>query len=304
MARVVVVKHEKSENRLTADQYYAALAVGFKELTDEGDAAAALKKFIPPGTVGMKVNCLCRKSNSTPVPLVDAFCRLLGEAGHAEDQMVVWERTSSELESAGFQLNAAGKKRRCIGTDANNLGYGRRFYSFGRVDSLVSRILTDLVDVNVNMALLKDHSIAGLSAGMKNMYGAIHNPNKFHDNNCDPFCAHVNNLEPIREKNRLTIVDAARVQYDGGPGFMAQFMAAYNGLILSDDPVAADRIGLEIVERLRSDNNRPPLKAVGRGVYYLKTAAALDLGVEELEQIDLRVVSALDSQSVARGLFG
>ncbi|MFQ6008245.1 MAG: DUF362 domain-containing protein, partial [Candidatus Zixiibacteriota bacterium] len=164
------------------------------------------------------------------------------------------------------------------------------FYSSGDVSSLVSRILTDMVDYNINLPVLKDHSIAGLSAGMKNMYGAIHNPNKFHDNNCDPFCAHVSNLEPVRKKNRLTVIDAIKVQYNGGPGYVSNYISYYNGVIMSDDPVAADRLGLKILEHMREVGGLPPLAKVGRPVKYLASAQQLGLGSADMKQIEVDVV--------------
>lgn len=304
MSRVVVVKQEENGSKATADDYRVMLQTGLAALAFTDSAAEAVRKLLPSGTVGMKTNCLARRNNSTPVALVEAFADLLNEAGHRDDQIVVWERTSRELEAAGFKLNASNGSRRCLGTDANGVGYSQRLYSFGKVDSLVSHILTDMVDCNVNMPVLKDHSIAGLSGGLKNMYGAIHNPNKFHADNCDPFCAHVNNLTPIKLKNLLTITDAVRVQYDGGPGFMEQYVAWYGGLIISDDPVAADRVGLEIITRLRSNHGRPPLEAVGREVRYLKTAESIGLGVAEWARIDLAVLApGEDVESARQGLF-
>ena len=61
------------------------------------------------------------------------------------------------------------------------------------------------------------------------MYGAINNPNKYHADNCDPYCAHVNSLEPIKSKNRLTMIDAVRVQYNGGPGYVEDYLTYYGG---------------------------------------------------------------------------
>ena len=301
MSRVVVVKIllPVIGKPWGADRYRQMLQAGWQALVGEKKTSAAVRKILPGGVIGMKTNCLAKRFNSTPVALVEALAQTLEEAGFEDNDLVIWERTSRELAEAGFALNASSRGIRCLGTDANGLGYSKSFYSSGLVDSLVSRILTDLVDHNLNLPVLKDHSIAGLSAGLKNMYGAIHNPNKFHDNNCDPYCAHINSLEPVRLKNRMTIIDAVRVQYDGGPGYMPQFLADYGGLIIGDDPVATDRVALKILERLRSDNGRPPLREVKREAKYLQTAQALGLGTADLDRIDL-VVLAVDNEGKGR----
>ncbi len=292
ISRVAVIKYTGDAPRggLSRESYRVMLLAGMLALSGEKEVSRAWRKYLPSGVIGMKTNCIARKLNSTPVALAEAVSQLLVEAGFDENDLVIWERTNRELVQAGYTLNAASTGLRCLGTDANGVGYSRGFYSSGDVSSLVTRVLTDIVDFNVNLSVLKDHSVAGLSAGLKNMYGAIHNPNKYHDNNCDPFCAHISNLEPIRKKNRLTILDAVRVQYEGGPGFVAEYMSYYNGVIISDDPVAADRVGLEILERIRRQNGRPPLEKAGRPVKYLNSAQALGLGQADMDRIEVVVL--------------
>jgi len=297
MSSVCVIKYS-GKNRgkpLASDKYQLLLEIGLKTLAGQSKIAGAVRKFIPSGVVGMKVNCLTRNLNSTPVALTAGLSKILTNTGTDSNDIIIWERTSRELELARYKLNASSFGLRCLGTDTNAVGYSQEFYSSGEVDSLVSRVMTDLVDYNINLPILKDHSIAGLSACLKNMYGAINNPNKYHDNNCDPFSADISNLEPIKSKNRLSIIDAIRVQYNGGPGYDSRYLSFYNGLIISDDPVAADTIALEILEHLRKINNLPTLQQAEREVKYLKTAEKLGLGFTDKKKIDLRVISVDDT---------
>ncbi|MCK4460946.1 MAG: DUF362 domain-containing protein [candidate division Zixibacteria bacterium] len=270
-------------------------------LTGETEDSAALRKLLPRGAVGMKTNCLTGKLNSTPVALVEALSGILEDAGWDANNIVVWERTNRELQKAGFKLNASSFGRRCLGTDANGVGYSARFYSAGESSSLVSRILEKVVAGNINMPVLKDHSIAGLSGGLKNMFGAINNPNKFHDNNGDPHVAEVSMMSPIRLKSRLTVMDAVQVQYHNGPGYDQRFLVRYGAVILSDDPVAADQVGLEIVEWLRNKGGLPNLAEAGRPATYLQTAEKLGLGVATMSDIDLKVLVVDDKGRVRPG---
>lgn len=292
MSKVVVVRQEKSNRRKnpSVSEYRQLLQAGLTGLTGKNTVKSAVAGLLRGRVIGMKTNCLTGKANSTPVALVEALSDLLVENGFDENDLVVWDRTSRELAAAGYTLNASPFGRRCLGTDAEGIGYGREFHSSGEVNSLVSRIMTDLVDCNINLPVLKDHSIAGLSASLKNMYGAINNPNKFHDNACDPFAAQISNLAPIKVKNRLSIIDAMKVQYQGGPGFVGQYLDYYNGLIISNDPVAADRIGLGILERIRIEHGQPSLEAAKRPAKYLATAEGLGLGTADLAGIDLEVI--------------
>jgi len=297
MSKVIVVRYSGGAQKkgLSKEKYLSLLGVALTELAGEQQVEKAIRKYLPNGVIGIKTNCLARSFNSTPTALTDALSLLLTQAGFDENDIIVWERTSHELAKAGYTLNASSVGRRCLGTDAYGVGYSRGFHTSGEVNSLVSRILTDLVHYNINLPVLKDHSIAGLSGGMKNMFGAINNPNKYHDNNCDPFCAHVNNLEPIKKKNRLTVLDAVKVQYNGGPGFVSEYISYYNSIIISDDPVAADRIGLEILKHARQVNGLPPLEKVGRPVKYLKSAESIGLGTADTNRIDI-VVLVVDKE--------
>ncbi len=303
MSKVIVVKYsgKTEDKRLSEELYLKMLSASLEALSDSDKPETALKRYIPNGVVGMKTNCLTGKFNSTPKALTEALSALLQKAGIKENNIIIWERTNRELKNAGYVLNASFSSHRCLGTDTNGVEYSRDFYSHGQVNSLVSNIMTKMVDYNINLPVLKDHSIAGLSAGLKNMYGAIHNPNKYHDNNCDPFCAQINMLKPIYDKNKLTIIDAMKVQYHGGPGYVGNYMADYNGLLISDDPVAVDRIGLEIVEHLRQKNKMSTLEKSNRPVRYLKTAQSIGLGIADMDKIDLTVLDINSSGVISKG---
>jgi uncharacterized protein (DUF362 family) len=291
MSLVAVAKYggKRPADGLSAEEYGYLLTAALELLSRGGGHKTLVKKLFPSGVVGMKTNCLAHQ-NSTPPALIDAFSTLLTTlAGISENNLIVWERTSREMQKAGYILNASSFGRRVLGTDAVGVGYNDDYDSSGKANSRVTRILTDLVGHSVNVPVLKDHSVAGLSAGMKNMYGAVSNPNKYHGDNCNPYAADVNSLAPIRTKHRLTIIDAVRVQYDNGPGFDPARMHDYGGLIVSTDPVAADRIALEVLERCRAQNKCPSLAEAGRPVKYLQAAQAIGLGTADMADIDLQV---------------
>jgi uncharacterized protein (DUF362 family) len=103
------------------------------------------------------------------------------------------------------------------------LGYEAALSIHGSAGSLLSKTLTQLCDAVVNLPVLKDHGIVGLTMALKSMFGVIHNPNKYHPNAGDPYVADVNMLPAIRQKVRLTIADGLTAQYEGGPTYMPQW---------------------------------------------------------------------------------
>ena len=232
----------------------------------------AWKKVVRPGeVVGLKVNGLAGPAISTSVLLVQVLCERLQEAGIPQKDIVIWDRLNSDLESAGFRVATRQDRIRCFGNDT--LGYEEELAAYGSAGSCLSKTLTQVCDAVINLPLLKDHGIAGVSIALKNMFGAIHNPNKYHLNAGDPYVADVNMLPPIRQKARLHICDATTAQYEGGPSYRPQWTWPYNALLVSRDPVALDYTGWQILEQKRAERGMKSLRALERAPNYIATAA-------------------------------
>lgn len=262
-------------------------ARGFAVLTGEresGRAAAAL--FRPGERVGIKVNTIGGRAISTRPEVAGALAAWLAGGGLAARDIVIWDRTTRELRDAGYAINTGRSGVRVFGTDADGAGYESRLTDHLDVGSLFSRILTEFVDASVSLAILKDHGLAGVTAGMKNYFGAIHNPNKYHDDRCDPFVAQVFDAPPVKARHRLTVVDALTVQFHRGPSYHARWAAKFGGLVFSRDPVAADHAAWEILERLRGEAGLASLEAEGRKPAYLGTAERMGLGTSAAEVIE------------------
>ncbi len=238
--------------------------------------------------VGIKVNCLARRVAISQPETTAALIDLLTAAGVAASKVTIWERTTNELRNAGYTPNVFKSGPRCLGTDAQNAGYSQKLYPIGSIGSLVSNILLG-VDININLAVLKDHSLAGLAGGMKNYYGAIHNPNKYHDNHCSPHVAEVCALPEIRNKNKLTVMDCLNVQYHGGPAHNPGFVEQYGGMIIGEDPVAVDFVALSVLEKIREKLGKRPLRREGRHPEWIAVAATdkYQLGNASWDTIEL-----------------
>jgi uncharacterized protein (DUF362 family) len=143
--------------------------------------------------------------------------------------------------------------------------------------------------VLINLPVLKDHDGAGVTIALKNMYGVIHNPNKYHPNGCNPYVADLNMLPEIRSKMRLTICDATTAMYEGGPGFKPEHSWNANTLLVSTDPVALDHMGWQMIERKRAEKGLKTLKAEEREPSYIATAADAEhrLGTNDAKKISL-----------------
>jgi uncharacterized protein (DUF362 family) len=260
---------------------------GFELLTGERDPrSAVLSVFGPDDRVGIKINTIGGRAISTRPEVSLSLAAWISRNGLAERNIIIWDRTNRELRDAGYKLAAGSGGLRVFGTDTDGFGYGPELVSHGNIGSLFSKIQTDAVTASISLAILKDHGLAGITAGMKNYFGAIHNPNKYHDSHCDPFVADVFDSPPVKSRHRISILDCLVVQYHRGPSFHPQWAEKFQGLAFSLDPVAADRVGWALVERFRAAKGLPSLKEEGREPVYLATAQRMGLGRADLGEIE------------------
>jgi len=252
---------------------------GIQILTGQNDIASGLRSiFSPSDRPGIKVNAIAAPELSTPPAVSLPFARLLTRIGIREKNIVIWDRTNRELRDAGYALSNEGQGFRIFGTDTAGAGYGSEPTIHRNIASLFSTIQSDFVTASVSLAVLKDHGMAGITAGMKNYYGAIHNPNKYHDDGCNPFVAELFDAPPIKSKHRLTILDALIVQCHRGPSYHPRWAVAAETMIFSLDPVAADFVGWQLIEKLRAAKGLPTLEQDHRRPLYIQTAETLGLG--------------------------
>ena len=232
-------------------------------LFDRDNPIETWKKLVRPGeTVGLKVNVLGGRGLSSNLQLVEAICERLQQAGIKASDIVVWDRDSDEMEHVGFHVATGGNRVQYFGTD--RVGYEPDLATHGSVGSRLSKILTQRCHVMINVPVLKDHCGAGVTAALKNMYGVIHNPKKLHPNGCNPYIADLNMLPEIRSKMRLTVCDATTACFEGGPGYIPEYSWKNNALIVSQDPVALDYTGWQIIERKRAEKGLKTLEGDSR----------------------------------------
>ena len=278
-SRVVVARdplQRGSSTTITARRLEALLDRAMQSLfnlavTRENSTAAWRRIASANDTVSLKVNTLGGRGISTNVDLVAAVCERLQQAGVPARNIIVWDRDTEEMERAGFRIAIGGDRVQCFGTD--RVGYEDDLSAWGSVGSRFSKILTRSSTVLINLPVLKDHDGAGVTIALKNMYGAIHNPNKYHPNGCDPYVADLNMLPEIRSRMKLTICDATTAMYEGGPGFKPEHSWKLNGLLVAQDAVALDFTGWQLIERKRAEMGLKTLESEQRAPRYIATAA-------------------------------
>jgi uncharacterized protein (DUF362 family) len=285
--RVVVVRTKKAlTDGYDADRgaLRAMLDAGLIALSGQKDASAALAKYFHPGErVGLKINGLAGRKAATHVELVDELSILLGKANIEGRQQIVFDRFARDLTASGFAARPRGY--RCVGND--EAGHEDELVQMPSSASRLSRVLTTQVDGVLNLPILKQHMLAGMTGALKNNFGCIHNPNKMHIDNCDPYIAEVNAVPEIRSKQRLVIMDALRPVLDNGPSYQPGMAEVANVLLFATDLVAVDTVAVGILEELRAKRELPTLAKAGIAPTYLATASKMGLGVSDRSRIDV-----------------
>ena len=277
-SKIVISKDNSlriNELRYDTDKLSSMLDRSMNSLFGTKDSIDAWRMVVNPSdVVGLKVNCLSGKRMSTTVELVNVIISKLQKAGVKKKNIIIWDRMNIDLKRAGFKINTKGRDVRCFGNDT--AGFKNELAIYGEIGSLLSRTLTDYCSVIIDLPVLKDHGIVGVTLSLKNLFGAIHNPNKYHEKIGDPYIADLWLIPDIRNKIRLIICDALTAQYEGGPPYKPQWVWNFNGIIAGKDPVALDCVGWKVIEKKRKEKGLKSLKEVGREPNYINTAADIN----------------------------
>lgn len=273
-SKVVIAQDAKvrtATGTLDPARVQALLDRAMQSFFDSKKPVDAWKKVVKPGeVVGIKVNCLGGPRLANNLSLLEAIVERVQQAGIKPENIIVWDRSTREMDRVGVKA-IEHMKVRCIGND--EAGFEDDLSTYGSVSSRLSKTLTRTCDAVINVPLLKDHGMAGVTGALKNMYGVVNNPNKLHPNGCNPYVADLNMLAPIRQKFRLNICDALQATCEGGPGFSPQWVWNYNGVLVARDPVAMDTVIWDIIEKKRAENGLKSLTDAGRPPRYIATAA-------------------------------
>jgi uncharacterized protein (DUF362 family) len=306
-SKIVMVKHDGATNDRglgIAPTVRQMVNRSMRELTGKDSLADAWREFVSPDdVVGVKINLRGGRNLSTQPCVAEAIVFGLGAAGVKANNIILWDAWSREFSIAGFKISASDEGVRYRATDHES----SRPRQVRDKDALQEAVkdcyssepvmvadkpvyfskIYDEITALINVPLIKDHTVAGVTVSMKNHYGSILNPNDLHPNACDPYLAELNATAPIKDKTRLIIVDGLRSIYNKGPRDDPRYRWRQNSIIAGTDTVAVDYLGLQIIEQKRKENDLPP---IGKRARHIATAAKIGLGTNDPAQIDLKEI--------------
>lgn len=149
--------------------------------------------------------------------------------------------------------------------------------------SCFSRIVTRDITKLVNIAVLKHNEDSGVTWATKNIaLGVTTNKVRFHIDYCAKAIPAILAMPCLRDKMVLHIGEAAKISTVSVAG---THLATDNRIFFSRDPVAMDRLGLDLLEEKRRVQGLESIRPIAT---HVASCAAAGLGTDDLSRIDLR----------------
>ena len=289
-------------DQLNEDAVSELIDQAMMQLTGRASAKEAWRDIVlPDDIVGIKINPLAGPELSTHSIIVDKIVEGLYGAGVLRKQIIIWDRFEEHLLNAGYPIQQDESEVRTFASDTEGIGYDDEVFYESEKDSVArrendstrsrySRIVTQQVDVLINVPVLKHHAMAGVSGCLKNLaFGSVDNTRRFHGKPlyCNPAIGEILEHKVLKEKLVLNIVDGLVASFDKGPTYHAESAWKYGSLFISADPVVLDVLVLQTVNQKREEME---LDSMSKLANHITTASKLGLGTNTLDQADLRQV--------------
>ncbi len=295
-----------------------ALAASMKKLTGASDVREAWRTFISPDdVVGIKVNCSgSPKMMSHPLVVAEIAHNVIA-CGVSPKNVYLYERFGGQLHDAnypavvpaGVQIHAmeSGDRRQFTLKEYDpRVFLDVAFFSEDQTRSFMSRLVTEKLTKIINVPNMKDHGASGVTGCLKNIaYGSFSNVARSHEGrktNTLTFIGSLYNVEPLRSRTVLHVMDGIKGVWQGGP-FLREDRFGFEPkrLMLGTDPVAMDRLLLDIIEEKRKAEGWPSVwdhspEAMKRQTYerepgHIEFAGSLGFGESDKSKIRLEEVS-------------
>ena len=288
----------------SVDVVVKMLEKGLLTFTGKSSIADAWKEFVSPkDIIGLKINCLGRRMLPTHPNFTQAVIKSLVSAGIAENNIIVWDRFGDQMVDGGYTLKSGtGVQFLASEQGSEPVGYDEKIAYESKNDntdkrdksagdkSYVAKLLTQKITALINLPVMKDHVLSGVTGCLKNIaFGVTNNNGRLHINDCDPFIAEACAVPEIKAKLRLNILDAVEACWNRGPCPPGpQFKWTPEMLYVATDMVALDSIAAQVIDAKRREKGVPPAM---RKAKHIATAASLKLGTNVKDEIKVENVS-------------
>jgi uncharacterized protein (DUF362 family) len=288
-SRIVRVESDKLWNGDARDPQVVALMVtkGVMTFTGEATPEAAWRHFFNRASrVGLKINLLGRPLAYTAPEVTDAVAAGVLLAGVRPENVIVWDRWKDHFGPTRYRF---GRGR--LGESVEHGGSYDRTRALRASGGLcpIDTIAVDRTDITVNLPVLKDHGVSGVTLALKNIaFGCYDHHDTAHDNGCDPFIAEACEHYVANTTVPLIVMDATEACFDDGPRPADRSrLWRENTIYVATDPVALDVVCRKVIMAKRAEKGLPDKTRQSR---HIETATRKGLGVGDPARIDVTTV--------------
>ena len=313
---------DAASESVDADVVRQMLSAGMRALTGAANDRDAWTRFITPAdVVGIKVNCSGAPHVMSTPEVVSGIVANLLAVGVPAASIYVYERFQDQMKSVRYEdhLPAGTHVTAAEASYGSILGYDPYTYVevnfFGEDDtrSCLTRLVSDRFTKIINVPNMKEHQASGVTGCLKNIaYGNFSNvarSHRFEKTNTYSFIGALASVEPLRSRTVLHIMDGLRGVWHGGPfSENARFRFFPKQLLFGTDPVAMDRVLIDVIEEKRKAEHAPSIfdraperirregeldpnfNAFLREPGHVEYAAKLGLGVYDRAAIQLETI--------------
>jgi hypothetical protein len=314
--RSIDAESEKVDKAAVAEM----IASGMASLTGERDSRAAWSRFFNASdVVGIKINASGAPGICSLPEVVGEIARNVVAAGVKPENIWVYERFKEQVDTVPYAAHLPSGTH--VVTADSYLGYDPNTYVdvsfFGEDDtrSNLVRLVSDKLTKIINVPNMKDHSASGVTGCLKNIaYGNFSNVARSHqyfDTHTLSFIGTLAASEPLRSRTVLHINDGLRGVWHAGPFSPNRKFRFYpKQMLFSTDPVASDRLLLDIIDakrkaehaisvwdrspetlsKPREFSQNPNLNRFNREPGHIEYASKLGLGVYDKAKIEVREI--------------
>lgn len=255
----------ESSEEVDVEAVRRMMAEGMSRLTGDKDPRDSWRRFFDPtDVVGIKVNASGAPQIKSHPAVVAEIVRRLTESGVKPANIVIYERFPNQLVTIDYDRYNHTKIEQ-IGVEpfrGNLQEYDPKTYVdvnfFGEEDtrSFLIRMISERFTKIVNVPNMKDHGASGVTGCLKNMaYGSFNNVARSHafsKTHTKTFIGTLASVEPVRSRFVLHVMDGLKGIWHGGPFQRDKRFAFYpKQMMFGTDPVAMDRILLDVIEEKR-----------------------------------------------------
>ncbi len=324
--QVVRVASEKcidsDSEKVDADVVRRMLSEGMRGLTGERSERSAWARFVKPeDVVGIKVNCSGAPRIMSAPEVVAGIVDNVIATGVPAKNIYIYERFMSQVRTVHYEKFVAEAVNIATAEESRGsiLGYDPETYVevdfFGEEDtrSNLVRLVGEKLTKIINVPNMKEHRAAGVTGCLKNIaYGHFSNMDRSHryeKTNTRTFVGTLAAMEPVRSRTVLHIMDGLRGVWHGGPFSTNRKFRFYpKEIMFGTDPVAMDRLLIDVIEAKRKAENAPSIFDRSRDRVkagpdvnpsfnrfirepgHVEYASRLGLGVYDIQKIKLKAI--------------